>query len=489
MATTSILDDLGEEVTGIVAPVSLCMALTVALVRILNPSGESDADTVIFAAAYYREEEGDSAGKKLSGSMLNALIFVAFITAMTFVLLLLFKYGCVKCIYGYMGFAVLTIFFGLVGAIVVQLLRKADLHMDAISLCFILYNFSVVGMLGLFFWPSPILLKQGYLVVVGVIVAYIFTLIPEWTTWVLLVFMALYDLFAVLAPGGPLKALVELAIERQQELPALVYEARPARGGARGWGHYRRRRQQQPERSGSSTAAPIISQGPVAEGLEDDDQIGGGVSFSDVMVAGAMRERPNADVEQPCEFEDPPTEDVEQPCESEDPGTPLVGASGATSRASSRESGYRRGHHRSRGGSRDSRTRLPASDADGDESGTAAFPASHPELPPVRGREHSGQEGDALGFELPDSLKLGLGDFIFYSVLVGRAAFYDFMTVYAAYLAIIAGLGITLLLLALSHRALPALPISIALGVIFYFLTRLVLEPFIVPLTLQLSLF
>ena len=50
---------------------------------------------------------------------------------------------CVKCIYAYMGFAVFTIFFGLVGAIVIQLFQKANLHIDAISLCFILFNFSV----------------------------------------------------------------------------------------------------------------------------------------------------------------------------------------------------------------------------------------------------------------------------------------------------------------------------------------------------------
>lgn len=39
-------------------------------------------------------------------------------------------------------------------------------------------------MLGLFFWTVPVVVKQGYLVVVSVIVAYIFTWIPEWSTWV-----------------------------------------------------------------------------------------------------------------------------------------------------------------------------------------------------------------------------------------------------------------------------------------------------------------
>lgn len=92
-------------------------------------------------------------------------------------------------------------------------------------------------------------------------------------------------------------------------------------------------------------------------------------------------------------------------------------------------------------------------------------------------------------YHLPDAIKLGMGDFIFYSVLVGRAAMYDMLTVFAAYLAIVAGLGATLILLALFHKALPALPISIALGVSFYFLSRSVLEPFVVPLSTHLLYF
>jgi presenilin 1 len=46
-------------------------------------------------------------------------------------------------------------------------------------------------------------------------------------------------------------------------------------------------------------------------------------------------------------------------------------------------------------------------------------------------------------------------------------------------LVILSGLGGTLVLLSVYHHALPALPISIFLGVIFYLLTRIVIEPWI----------
>mmetsp|Transcript_12165 Transcript_12165/g.18374 ORF Transcript_12165/g.18374 Transcript_12165/m.18374 type:complete len:124 (-) Transcript_12165:140-511(-) len=77
------------------------------------------------------------------------------------------------------------------------------------------------------------------------------------------------------------------------------------------------------------------------------------------------------------------------------------------------------------------------------------------------------------------SIKLGLGDFVFYSVLVSRAATYGFTTFMSCYLVILGGLGMTLVLLAVFRKALPALPISIFLGIAFYLCTRFFIVPFV----------
>mmetsp|Transcript_16834 Transcript_16834/g.27033 ORF Transcript_16834/g.27033 Transcript_16834/m.27033 type:complete len:119 (-) Transcript_16834:33-389(-) len=118
-----------------------------------------------------------------------------------------------------MGFSGLLIF-GLLGSLVgSEVLQALAIPLDLVTFAFVVYNFSIVGVLVTFFWPAPLLLKQMYLIFIGTVVAFYFTRIPEWTTWVLLVAMAVYDLFAVLMPGGPLRVLVELAEERVDPNP------------------------------------------------------------------------------------------------------------------------------------------------------------------------------------------------------------------------------------------------------------------------------
>lgn len=77
-------------------------------------------------------------------------------------------------------------------------------------------------------------------------------------------------------------------------------------------------------------------------------------------------------------------------------------------------------------------------------------------------------------------VKLGLGDFIFYSLLIGRAALDgDMLTIVACYVAILVGMCLTIVALGVSQKALPALPISVACGILFYFTTAVVITPFI----------
>ncbi|KAF5180349.1 Presenilin-like protein [Thalictrum thalictroides] len=430
---TSILDSLGEEIIRIITPVSICMFLVVLLVSILNSSpSDSSSNLTSIATIAYNENTSDSFWDKFTGALLNSLVFVVVITVVTFILVFLFYVRCTKCLKYYMGFSSFVVLGFMGGEVAVILIREFSIPIDGISFLLILFNFTVVGVLAIFMSEMAILIKQGYLVIIGVLVAFCFSLLPEWTTWAVLVALALYDLAAVLLPGGPLRLLVELAMSRDEEIPALVYEARPVTYNdsgrmqrvvdRRSW---RGRHDAGSDTGESSNANPSSS-------LESDPSLN---STLGVLLSSENRQNVTRLV---------------------------IAEEGRSSQG-------------------DSELLAPLVEHQLDRSnvnnGTEEIVQS--ERWPI----------DGIGLGSSGAIKLGLGDFIFYSVLVGRAAMYDLMTVYACYLAIIAGLGITLMLLAIYQKALPALPVSILLGVLFYFLTRLSLEAFVVQCSVNLLMF
>lgn len=77
------------------------------------------------------------------------------------------------------------------------------------------------------------------------------------------------------------------------------------------------------------------------------------------------------------------------------------------------------------------------------------------------------------------TIKLGMGDFIFFSILVSRAATLDFVACVGCYLTTLLGLGGTMALVAVYAKALPALPISIFSAVVIYFGIRLAFIPYL----------
>uniref|UniRef100_A0A0N4ZSG8 Presenilin n=1 Tax=Parastrongyloides trichosuri TaxID=131310 RepID=A0A0N4ZSG8_PARTI len=78
------------------------------------------------------------------------------------------------------------------------------------------------------------------------------------------------------------------------------------------------------------------------------------------------------------------------------------------------------------------------------------------------------------------SVRLGLGDFIFYSLLIGKSAVdMSLISTIAAIFAILFGLLLTLVFLQKGDIVVPALPISIFLGMVFHFGSLYLIEPFL----------
>ncbi|KAJ3674301.1 hypothetical protein LUZ60_004917 [Juncus effusus] len=421
---TSLLDTVGAEVIRIVSPVSLCMLLVVLLVSSLSSSSDPlrSASSIILSNSNLSGSnlsDSNSTWDEIKSALITSFSFVVMVTLMTFVLVLLFYFRCINFLKIYMGISSLFVLSFLGGFISILLISQFKIPIDPLTFFLLLINLSISGVLSIFLPKFPISLNQGFLVTIGVLTAYWFTFLPEWTTWVLLVAMSLYDLAAVLLPIGPLRLLVELAISRNEDIPALVYEARPVNpvpdSGTRIW--RRRRRNNLGTDSTDSTSTDEITAPLIGTETVSDTRLN---LVSDTVSSDTMLNLVSDTV------------------------------------------------------SSDTRINLVSHEIITD---------------PQIGTRVEEQDFETIGLGSSGAIKLGLGDFIFYSLLVGRAAMYDFMTVYACYLAIIAGLGVTLVMLAFCEKALPALPVSVLLGVTFYLLTRVLLEEFVMGFSSNLLMF
>ncbi len=352
-------------------PVTLCMAVVVATISSVTFYSRKD-----YYFAYTPFHETSTAAVDIArDAFFNTGIMLALIAVMTCLLIVAYKYECYRLIHGWLFVSSLLLLFLFTFIYVSEVLKTYNLPLDYLTLAILLWNFGVIGMICIH-WKGPLHLQQAYLIFISALMALIFIkYLPNYTTWAVLAAISLWDLFAVLAPYGPLRILVETAQERNEQIfPSLIYSA--------------------------GVVYAMVAQDEIAE------------------------------------------------------------APVAPPRRRSRQQQQQVGEEDERDGFT----------TEWNEASRLREEEVEVQVPPRPAQQDAEEDR---------GIKLGLGDFIFYSILVGKASSYgDWNTTLACFVAILIGLCLTLVFLAIFRRALPALPFSIAFGLAFYFLTSQVITPF-----------
>lgn len=177
---------------AIMRPVSITMTLAALAAVYINNEQTMEMTEEQFASAYNVWTIDDSAGgasngKHLAASIVNTFVMISVIAAMTFGIVILYKYRCMKFLIGYMvmsSASLLGVLGDYMGSIAIEIYR---IPVDRITWTVFMYNFAIVGVTAIFYQKGiPSGVTQMYLVCTSVILAWHLSHFDDWTAWTLL---------------------------------------------------------------------------------------------------------------------------------------------------------------------------------------------------------------------------------------------------------------------------------------------------------------
>jgi presenilin 1 len=393
--------------SAVVFPVAVTMILSAITVVFVNDGSNGQSTGSALPYLVYEETPNESQEQLFTQGLINALAIVGGVIVMTFIILALFYFNMMRTLFALI-MAQLALLLGFSTGLLMQTaLWLLHVPTDAITYSLIFWNFAIGGVVSIFYTVAvPEVFTQGYLVIISITMTWVWIrYFPEFTLWILLAVIALYDLCAVLTPCGPLKILVGMMQEKNAVPPGLLYEARIQRDGITS--------SNVQGTATTTTTTNTNTSGPTIP----------------------LNRRP---------LPSPPIS------EDNDQDVPLPITSSSTSRLMVTIPSSQQQQHQQQFTNN-------TNTVDDNEDNDAESIASS---------------------EMPDkSIRVGLGDFIFYSIAGSKAALNSFTCFISVFVVVLLGLGMTLVLLAVYKKALPALPFSIFLGLIFYFLTDILIVP------------
>ena len=79
-----------------------------------------------------------------------------------------------------------------------ELLKAYNVAIDHFTTAMLVWNFGVIGMICIH-WKGPLLVQQTYMIVISALVSLMFIKhLPDWTTWAVLIIVALWGEYGVL---------------------------------------------------------------------------------------------------------------------------------------------------------------------------------------------------------------------------------------------------------------------------------------------------
>ena len=179
----------------------------------------------------YAENGSDTSAKVILGSLCNAMIVlgaVVFFTLLYVVLLVVDK----RCV-------LVWTLKGLIAALLCgpctyfgyQLILLRGLRVDILSFIGCFWNLTVVGIHAVILNDGcgvplcPLNLNRAFCILLAAAMAWPFAEFPEWSVWMTVIVLGIYDLCAVLSPCGPLKYIMdkEGSSPGMEPLPAMLY--------------------------------------------------------------------------------------------------------------------------------------------------------------------------------------------------------------------------------------------------------------------------